>query len=248
MSKAFTNFIFSFVFAQTLWAQYPGGEEILKKIDRNLVFENAISITTMIIHSRSGTRSIQSKNWISGRDKAFVEYLQPPRERGKKMLKLAKQIWNYLPEPTDRILSISGHLLRQSVMGSDLSYEDMLENNALYDLYSAVVVGTEELQKRRCYKLELTAKKEDIAYFTRVLWVDAEHWLPLREERFAKSGRVLKRTEILETFRVDTRWYPRRVLFKDMLQQGEGTEYIIEELDLNTKIPDTRFSKAALKK
>jgi hypothetical protein len=48
-------------------------------------------------------------------------------------------------EPTDRIIAISGHLLRQSVMGSDLSYEDLTENRKLREVYDAQVVGSEEV-------------------------------------------------------------------------------------------------------
>ena len=70
----------------------------------------------MVIHSRTGRRTITYQTWIQGRDRALVEYLDPPRERGKKMLKLADKIWTYTPEPNDRIISIAGHLLRQSVM------------------------------------------------------------------------------------------------------------------------------------
>ncbi|MGE5352665.1 MAG: outer membrane lipoprotein-sorting protein, partial [Acidobacteriota bacterium] len=126
--KKLTAIIFIFLSFGIISAQTPTGDEVLKQIDKNLVIDKAISQTTMIIHGRAGTRSVKAKTWTEGRDKAFVEYTDPPREKGKKMLKLGDQIWNYIPEPTDRIITISGHLLRQSVMGSDLSYEDITEN------------------------------------------------------------------------------------------------------------------------
>ena len=112
-------------------AQTLSGEEILQRVDRNMVVEQAVSVSTMIIHGRSGTRTITSKAWTKGEHNAFVEYLSPPREKGKKMLRLGDMLWTYTPEPNDRIITISGHLLRQSVMGSDLSYEDMMENDKM---------------------------------------------------------------------------------------------------------------------
>ncbi|MEI6053566.1 MAG: outer membrane lipoprotein-sorting protein, partial [Opitutaceae bacterium] len=182
------------------------------------------------------------------KDKAFVEYTEPAREKGKKMLKLGDQLWNYIPEPTDRIITISGHLLRQSVMGSDLSYEDITENKKLIDLYDANVTGSETIGGRNCCILELRSKEEDITYDSRTLWVDTERWLPLKEERCAKSGKPIKRSEILEVFRVEGRWYPKRVLYRDLMQNGEGTEYIIDAVDLHAAIPESQFTKAALKK
>jgi len=235
-------------FILPIFAQTSSGEEILRRIDQNQVYDQAISTSTMIVHSRTGDRTIQSKAWSSGNNKAFVEYLSPPREKGKKMLKLEDNLWIYTPEPSDRIITISGHLLKQSVMGSDMSYEDLMESDELRSNYDAKVLGKEKYNERDCWILELTANNNEVAYHSRKIWVDAERWLPLKEERFAKSGRLLKKTEILEVFRQDGRWLPKRMIFKDMLSRGGGTEYIIDSIDFNVKIPEYQFTKAALRK
>ncbi len=228
--------------------QSPSGEEILRRIDENLYVDRAMSTSTMVIHGRSGTRTITSKGWRKGMNKSLVEYLSPAREKGKKMLKLDDKIWTYTPEPNDRIIAISGHLLRQSVMGSDLSYEDITENHKLVELYDAEVSGTDEFDGRECWVVDLTAKEEDVTYHSRKIWVDRERWLPLKEERYAKSGRLLKTTTIEEVFEVDGRWYPKHMTFKDMLQRGEGTEYIVESIDFDVEIPDYMLTKAALRR
>jgi outer membrane lipoprotein-sorting protein len=229
-------------------AQIPTGEEVLSKVDENMYVDQAVSTASMVIHGRSGTRTITSRGWRKGLDQSLVEYLSPPREKGKRMLKLDDKIWTYTPEPSDRIIAISGHLLRQSVMGSDLSYEDMTENHRLADLYDAEVTGREEIDTRSCWVVSLKAKREDVTYHSRTIWVDAERWLPLKEERYAKSGRLLKTTTITEVFRVDGRWYPKRIVFKDVLQRGEGTEYIVDSIDFDVEIPDYMLTKAALRK
>lgn len=232
----------------SVFAQTPDGNEILERIDRNLVADHAISVTTMIIHGRRSDRTVRSKTWAKGRDNAFVEYLSPPREAGKKMLKLGDKIWNYTPEPSDRIITISGHLLRQSVMGSDLSYEDMMESNRLVDLYDAVVEREEDFNGRHCYVVKMTAKTKNIAYYTMRVWVDSERWLPLKEERYARRGKLLKTFVITDVFKIGDRWYPKRMVFKDMLSKGKGTEYIVESIDFETEIPDYIMTKAALRK
>lgn len=226
----------------------PTGEELLRKIDENLMITQAVSTNTMTVHGRSGTRTITSKTWKKGKNRAFVEYLSPPRERGKKMLRLDDKLWTYTPEPNDRIIAISGHLLRQSVMGSDLSYEDLTENHNLEEKYDAEVLGGEAIDGRPCWKVEMTAKVEDVAYHARTIWVDTERWLPLKEERKAKSGRLLKTTRITDVFRTGGRWYPKRMVFKDELARGEGTEYVIESIDFDVEVPDYKLTKAALRK
>lgn len=237
-----------FIFTCPVWAQDLTGKDILKKIDENMYADQVVRLSTMIVHGRTGDRTITSKAWVKGYDKAFVEYLSPPREEGKKMLKLEDKIWTYTPEPADRIITISGHLLRQSVMGSDLSYEDITENEKFWELYDAVIEGEEELDGRHCYVLSLTAKEKGATYHFRKMWVDSERWLPLKEELYAKSGKLLKTFAIQDVFKVDGRWHPKKMLFKDVLSRGEGTEFIIDSIDFNVDIPDYMFTKAALRR
>jgi hypothetical protein len=133
-------------------------------------------------------------------------------------------------------------------MGSDLSYEDITENRKLRDIYNAEVTGSENINGRDCYIVELRGKHENITYYSRKLWVDKERWLPLKEERYAKSGKPLKRSELLEVAPIENRWYPKRILYNDLMQNGDGTEYIIDSLKLHIDIDKSRFTKAALKK
>jgi outer membrane lipoprotein-sorting protein len=226
----------------------PSGEWILQKLDDNIGSDNKIYLGKMIIHGRRGSRTMQSKSWIQGDEKSFTEYLAPPREKGTKMLKLGDQLWTYSPS-TDRTIKISGHMLRQSVMGSDLSYEDMLEDRRMINLYDANVVSEELYRERPCWVLELTAKEgeEDIAYHSRKIWVDKERYVSLREERFAKSGKLLKTTEVKNVRWIDDRWVPDEVVFRDVLKAGKGTEFIIESIEFNATIPDHVFSKASLR-
>ncbi|MFH1726792.1 MAG: outer membrane lipoprotein-sorting protein [Pseudomonadota bacterium] len=232
------------------------GAQILNKIDDNKVVIEAISTSTMIIHSRSGTREIKSRSWVKGKNKVFTEYLSPKREKGKKMLRVGDKLWNYTPFPSDRIITISGHLLRQSIMGSDLSYEDFMQNEKLIDQYDAKIIGEEKMEVPdlnktlvgTILKLKLTAKKDNVSYHSRLLWVNKEKWLPIKEELYAKSGKLLKTIKIEEVMKVDDRFYPQKIVFKDELGKGKGTVWIVESIKFNQKIPDYKFTKAALKK
>jgi outer membrane lipoprotein-sorting protein len=228
-------------------AQAPSGDWILQKVDENIGSDNKISHSLMIIHGRRGSRSVESRSWIQGDEKSFTEYLAPPREAGTKMLKLEDQLWTYSPS-TDRTIRISGHMLRQSVMGSDLSYEDLMEDRKLSQLYAAKVTAEEEYDGRACWVLELTSIVEDVAYHSRKIWVDRERFVVLKEDRFAKGGKLLKRTEIKDVQLIDERWIPKKIVFKDMLKTGEGTEFILEDVQFNAEIQDHVFTKASLRR
>jgi outer membrane lipoprotein-sorting protein len=223
------------------------GDAILSKVDDNIGSRNKNIEASMVIHGRRGTRNISSRSWIEGTDRSFTEYLDPPRERGTKMLKLEDQLWTYSPV-TDRTIRISGHMLRQSVMGSDLSYEDLMEDPKLKEIYSATVTGTDTLLERSCWILELTAVEEDVAYYKRRVWVDKERYLLLKENRYAKSGKLLKTTDVVSADEIEGRWVATRVVFRDALKSGDGTEFILNTIRFDVEIPPQLFSKAALRK
>jgi outer membrane lipoprotein-sorting protein len=224
----------------------PGADEILEKIDQNMSSENRIFESSMTIHGKRNSRTITSKTYSVGDKQSFTEYLSPAREEGTKMLKLEDQLWIYSPS-TDRTIQISGHMLRQSVMGSDLSYEDMMDDRKLTETYNATVIGEEEIDGRKTWVLELTAKVDDVAYASRKLWVDTERFVPLREELYAKSGQLLKRSTMSDVVQIEGRWFLKTIVYKDMLKQGDGTEFKVLDIKFNQDIPEYIFSKAALK-
>jgi outer membrane lipoprotein-sorting protein len=221
-------------------------KSILEKVDANMSSKNRIFESSMTIHSKRGSRTITSKSWAAGTDKSFTEYLSPASEKGTKMLKLEKQLWIYAPG-TDRTIQLSGHMLRQSVMGSDLSYEDMMDDRKLTEVYDAVITEETQVGDRRAILLTLTAKVPDAAYHTQKMWVDAVRFVPLKQELYAKSGKMLKQMEMKDIIQVQGRWFPSTVVYKDMLKQGDGTEFRITKILFDQDIPEYLFTKASLK-
>ena len=223
-------------------------DEILKKIDYNLNSKSRILTSKMIVYGRRGTRTIVSKNWIVGTNKAFTEYLSPPREAGVKMLKIEDKLFTYSPQ-TDRIIQISGHMLRQSVMGSDMSYNDIMEDKPLETLYSATLEDEEIINGRKCYVLFLEGLTDNLSYPKRREWVDIEYFLPIREELYAKSGKLLKSTSMEGIKKVQGRWFPTKFIFKDELKRdSRGTEWVIDDIEFDVDIPDKIFMKSKLRK
>ena len=234
----------SFVFGQNDMSV----QDIIKAMDDNLNAKSRILTSKMVVHGRRSTRTIESQNWIVGTDYAFTEYLSPPREAGTKMLKLGAKLWTYSPQ-TDRVIQISGHMLRQSVMGSDMSYNDMMEDRPLLELYDAKLEGSEEINGRDHWIMLLEAKEKGLSYPKRRAWVDKKYLLPMKEELYAKSGKLLKTASMDGIKKVQGRWFPTRFIFKDELKRNsKGTEWIIGEIQFDTDIPPSRFEKGRLRK
>ena len=223
-------------------------KEIISEIDKNMNAKSRVLTSKMIVHGRRSSRTIESKNWVVGIDKAFTEYISPPREAGTKMLKIGNKLWTYSPQ-TDRVIQISGHMLRQSVMGSDMSYNDMMEDKPIEELYGASIEGSIEINGRDHWIVVLEAKINGLAYPKRKLWIDKEYLLPMKEELYAKSGKLLKTSTMSDVKKIQGRWFPSRFNFRDELKRNsKGTEWIIDDIEFDIEISNSRFSKALLRK
>ena len=238
-------FLSSFLFTQS---DQMSASDIMKAIDKNLNADSRVITSKMVIKGRRNSRTIESKNWIVGTELAFTEYLSPPREAGTKMLKIGEKLYTYSPQ-TDRVIQISGHMLRQSVMGSDMSYNDMMEDRPIEQLYKATLEGSIKIDDRDHYIIALDEKVKGLSYPKRRSWVDKEYLLPTKEELYAKSGKLLKTASLHEIKKIEGRWFPSKFIYKDELKRNSrGTEWIINDIQFNKKIPDSRFSKALLRK
>ncbi|MFQ6618718.1 MAG: outer membrane lipoprotein-sorting protein, partial [Fidelibacterota bacterium] len=150
--------------------------EILRKVDDNMLYSTAKAEVEMIISF--GKREFKKRmvSFSKGRDTSFVKFLYPSRDAGIKFLKMKDNMWMYLPS-VDKIIRISGHMKRQSMMGSDFSYEDVMETSSLLEDYQVVLERKEKLKGNENYVLSLMAKRHNVTYVRRKLWVDAEKFI-----------------------------------------------------------------------
>ncbi len=226
--------------------ELPPAEELLRRVDANQAFGSIEYSGRMEIVSGGKTRVKTMRASALGDSKALVEFTNP-EDRGVRMLKVGKELWMYFPKENDTV-KISGHLLKEGMMGSDLSYEDALESDALLEKYSAAVLRAEDLEGRPCWVVELKAKTPTANYDRRLVWVDRERFVGLRGEMYARSGKLLKTTRVLELSRIGGRWFPVSSEIESALKKGSKTVVTMSELKLDAAIPASRFSLGELTK
>jgi outer membrane lipoprotein-sorting protein len=221
-----------------------GAETILARMEANQVYRSIEYSGKMVITSGGKTRVKLMRSWAVGEDKAFIEF-ENPEDKGVRMLKLGKNLWMYFPKERDTV-KISGHLLKEGMMGSDVSYEDAMEPGALREYYRAETAGEETIGGRNCVIVELTAKTPELAYSRRSLWIDTERFITMQTRLYARSGKLLKETRTLETGKIGGRWFPVSVEMSDKLKKDSKTVFTMTRLTLDPAIDENRFSLAAL--
>ena len=129
---------------------------ILSGMEKNLRFASSRTHMKMVITTARRTRELEMVSYARGSDDASVEYLAPAREKGTRMLRLGDELWMYMPS-VERTQKISGHMLRQGLSGSDMSYEDLTTSTSWEEQYDGVISGIETYAGTEHYKVELTA-------------------------------------------------------------------------------------------
>jgi outer membrane lipoprotein-sorting protein len=222
-------------------------QRLLVEIDKNLWASTKYIDGRLIIDNGRRIRTLSMESWMEGVTKSYSYYKAPARERGTKMLKLEKKLWMYTPQ-TDRKILIAGHLLRQSMMGSDLSYEDMMEDEKISEAYVGTIDGEEEIEGVKIVVMTLKAKKKTKTYQTLKIWADPVKSIVLKEEAYAKSGKLLKLISFKEYRRIGNRLFPRKMIFRDMLKENTKTTYMFDKIQFDVDIPAKYFSQRILKR
>jgi len=215
-------------------------EEIINKRDDNEYFDTAQMSAEMIIVSGS-RKIIKTMDALTDKNNSLVEFTNS-QDRGTKFLKREDDLWMFFPD-AEEIIKISGHMLNQGMMGSDFSYQDVMEADKLTDLYDFEIIKEEELDGRLCYVLEGIAKEGvKVSYYRRVSWIDKERFIGLKEELYAQSGRILKETKVNKIEEIEGRLVAVDSVMENKLRKDTYTQFIITQISFNPEIPEETFS------
>lgn len=216
-------------------------EEIIRKLQYNMVHDTSYSEGEIIIKDRFGTKKSEYTLYARGSQKAIFEFTNV-EERGQKILRLKDEIYLFYPD-AEEIIRIQGRALRDSILGSDISYEDILGPRDLLESYSVFLEGTEEIDGKPCYKVVLKAKKKNLPYSKQIAWVDAEFFISRQVHLFSLSDRLLK---IIRSSDIRRHESGKNIQYSlkvsDQMKRDSVTELILKKLKVNIALSPDTFS------
>ncbi len=226
----------------------PTAEQLLQAMDQNLTFKTRTSRTVMTVEGSRRTRVFEMISYGRGEEDAAIEYVAPARDKGTRLLKMGDELWIYMPT-IDRMQKISGHMMRQGMMGSDLSYEDLMASRELADAYEAKVTGPAQHEGRPCWRMEMTARDDSVTYPKRVTLIDQETLVPVRQELFALSGMLLKVWTMSDVREYDGgRRFPAKMTIRDQIKKSSVTRLEFKELKFGVDLEGEVFSRRWLRR
>jgi len=138
---------------------------------------------SLVVFSKEDPATRQFRN--------LVQYAEPARDAGKRVLLDGSSLWFYDPSSKTSIrISPQQRLIGQAAVG------DVLTVNLVVD-YNATLLGTEKIvdagrTERQCWHLELQAANDRAVYNHIEYWVEQGTFNPVKGKLYSDSGRLLK--------------------------------------------------------
>jgi len=222
-------------------------KEIIEKADLQMQGSSSFSIMSMTIRRPTWERTLEFKNWSKGRQLALTLVTAPAKEKGQTFLKRDKDMWNYLPG-INRLIKLPPSMMSQGWMGSDYSNDDVLNQSSVVNDYHHSVVGSEVLEERDCYRIELLPTEESAVVWGKVMvWVSKKDFVFMKSEYYDEDLLLVK-TELAGDIKtMDGRPVATRLEIIPADEPGHKTVVNIQSIDFDLPLDDNFFSQQNMK-
>ena len=221
-------------------AHAESAEDIIDRMDDLQTFRTMESTGKIISNDRFGTKISEFKNISRGRSEFLIEFTSL-EERGQKILRTPDELYLFYPD-AEEIIRLQGAALRQSMLGSDISYEDMTEGTDTLSRYDVVLTGEENVEENMCYIIQMDAKKKKTAYPRQIVWVDKVKYVPRKVEYYSRSGKLLKTMELKDFAEDKGKIILTSMIIRDKLKKTSSTELLIETYRINPPVHPATFT------
>lgn len=194
----------------------------------------------MIINDRFGIKRSTFLSYARGADTMLIEFTSV-EEEGMKILRTRDEIYLFYPD-AEELIRMQGAALKESVMGSDMSYEDMTGGRTLLQSYKVKLEGTEEIDGAPCYKVSMEAKKKGVPYYKQIMWIDKELFIYRKIHKFSRSGKLLKEIICDDVRQVSGKNIAFHMVLKDTMKRNSSTEFVINDIQINIPLKASIFS------
>jgi predicted RND superfamily exporter protein len=185
-----------------------------------------------------------------GADQRYLIFFQKPDD----VRRTSFLVWKYPNRDDDRWLFLPAVELvrriaasdrRSSFVGSDFTYEDISGRDLSSD--TRTLLRQEKVGDANCFVIESRPLDDGADYAHRVTWIDAQTFLPRKEEYYDRRSRLLKRFTGEDASVVEGRPTLTRRSMKD-LSTGHTTIVEMTEVDYDVGVTEDVFSERYLRR
>lgn len=238
----------------------PEGAEIVAHVNARDDGAQVMRKVTMVLRDKGGAErtreTVSWRKWYGAEKKTILFFLSPANVRDTGFLTFDygeagkdDDQWLYLPAAR-KVRRISATDRGDAFVGTDFTYEDMKKETKIStEDFTFKMLGTEDADGHRCYKVEATpvdaATAKELGYARGLSWFDAEIWVARRTEYFDAEGKPLRTVLTQDIEQIDGIWTAKRITATTH-RSAHVTEFRFSDVDYKTPVDDTMFTEQAL--
>lgn len=222
--------------------------DIIRKADEKMRGKTSLAEMKMTIVRPSWTREVTMKSWGKGENLALILITGPARDKGTAFLKRNKEIWNWQPT-IDRVIKLPPSMMMQSWMGSDFTNDDLVKESSVINDYTHRLSGSEKIEDRDCYKIELTPKENAAVVWGKVIsWIDKKDFMQMKVEFYDEDGYLVNTMFGKNVKMLGGKLLPSRMEVVPAEEPGKKTVIEYLKLEFDKPISDEFFSMQNMKR
>lgn len=222
---------------------------------RDAGFGDTRAELVMVLKNRRGdqsTRRIRTRALeVNGDgDKSLTIFDHPADVKGTAFLSYTHSTrpddqWLYLPA-LKRVKRISSSNKSGPFMGSEFSYEDLTSQEV--DKYSYKYLRDEKLGERDTMIMERFPAYKNSGYTRQVVWVDKQHYYPIKIEFYDRKNTLLKTLTMEKYVQYLNKYWRAGSMFMINHQTGKSTSLSWNNYRFRTGLGARDFDKNSLKR
>ena len=233
----------SIFLAAPLSAMTPGEQvaDAVLKLRR----KQSYSAVLMTVMHGGHSRNLFFQAWTKGRDKTFIRFLKPARERGNSLLMKDGLMWSYIPK-INKSVRIPPSMMSQNWMRTDFSYDDLAKADKLAVYYDHQLVGHEKILGRQTDHIRSVPKEgAPVIWGRSELWIDSAG-LILRRQYYNQDQELVKSLEALRIESVEGKEYVMKLQMQ-ISETDKSTLLEYKEIRFKEETPDSIFQQSNFK-
>jgi len=233
------------------------GLEIAAEADRrDEGFVDARAEAEMVLRDASGRSSVRTMRVstleVAGTqdgDKTLVQFSEPRDIAGTMLLSYSHfteddDQWLYLPA-LKRVKRISSSNKSGPFVGSEFAYEDILSQE--HQRYTHKWLRDEDCGEGRCFVVERVPKDENSGYTRQLVWIDQQHYRPMRLDYYDRKNEPLKSLSYKNYRQYLGKFWRAPEMTMGNRQSGKSTVLRVSKYEFRVGLQENDFRPARLR-
>ncbi|MEN8174727.1 MAG: outer membrane lipoprotein-sorting protein [Pseudomonadota bacterium] len=169
-----------------------------------------------------------------------AEVMEPRKLRGTMFFKAGKRLWMYMPK-LRRTVSISPSMMLEPWMGSDLTNQDLLQQDSIADDYEHRLVERDSTDGHEIWTIESLPRPGIPVVWGRLVQTIRDDAVPVRVDYYDRAERLVRRIEFSDMKQFGERVLPTTWRIIPQPPAGSYTELHLESVQFDAPLPANSF-------